>query len=79
MIGGTFLANLLALVAVPKSGVPTNAREALLFYGIPVLWAGVMLFSYRRSALRLLSYLVALPGLFWLLQVIGNVVRIIKG
>jgi hypothetical protein len=78
LVGGTFLANLLAVLAVPKLGLPTNAGATLPLYGVPVVWAGVVLFSYRRSPLRWLSYLAGLSGLFWFLQVAGEFAKFLK-
>src|SRR6476660_9836597 len=69
----TLIVNLGALLAVPKFATPATAKQTLPFYALPVLWAGYLLFMYRTGPLRWLGYFAALPGLFWLFQVIGDI------
>jgi len=74
----TLVVNLGALVAVPKMTTPEIARQTLPFYVLPVLWAGYLLFRYRTTPLRWVGFLAAVPGLLWLLAVIGDIVLIIR-
>ena len=73
----TWLVNLGALVAVPSrftaSTASEIAKQTLPFYALPVLWAGYLLFMYRTAPLRRVGFVAALPGLFWLLAVIGGI------
>ncbi len=74
----TLLVNLGALVAVPKFSTPEIARQTLPFYALPIVWAGYLLFAYRKSWLRRIGYIASLPALIWLWAVIVDIRLIIR-
>jgi hypothetical protein len=67
------LLNLVALLVVPKFTTPEAARETLPFYAPPILWAGYLVIVHRKSWLRWVAYIAALPALIWLLAVIADI------